>query len=292
MLTNTFCHIPKIGRKTEEQLWEEGILSWEDCLEYQGPEFKGRPANRIAKDVYASVEALENREVRWFAERLPVSEAWRMFPEFRERTAYLDIETTGMGWEGEAIITSIALWDGHDIRSYIYGQNLRDFRDEIDEYDLLVTYNGKSFDVPFIERYFGRTIPHAHIDLRYVLHSLGIKGGLKGSERQFGLERGDLDGVDGYFAVLLWHHYQALGDERALQTLLAYNVQDTITLEHLMVAAYNLKLEETPFTFSRALREPKPPANPFTADREIIEQLRQQHGLWGGTERLPQSVEW
>lgn len=291
MLTNTFCHIPKIGRKTEEQLWEDGVLSWEDCLEYQGSEFRGTQANRIVEQVYASVEALENREVHWFAKRLPVGEAWRMFPEFRERTAYLDIETTGMAWEGEAIITSIALWDGHDLRTYVYGQNLRDFRDEIDDYDLLVTYNGKSFDVPFIERYFGRTIPHAHIDLRYVLHSLGIKGGLKGSERQFGLERGDLDGVDGYFAVLLWHQYHTLGDERALQTLLAYNTQDTITLEHLMVAAYNLKLEETPFAFSRALRQPKPPANPFTADLEVIEQIRQQFGLRGG-EYLPQGGEW
>lgn len=291
MLTNTFCHIPKIGRKTEEQLWEDGVLSWEDCLEYQGSEFRGTQAHRIVDHVYASVEALENREVHWFAKRLPAGQAWRMFPEFRERTAYLDIETTGMAWEGEAIITSIALWDGHDLRTYVYGQNLRDFRDEIDDYDLLVTYNGKSFDVPFIERYFGRTIPHAHIDLRYVLHSLGIKGGLKGSERQFGLERGDLEGVDGYFAVLLWHQYHTLGDERALQTLLAYNTQDTITLEHLMVAAYNLKLEETPFAFSRALRQPKPPANPFTPDLEVIEQIRQQFGLRGG-EYLPQGVEW
>ena len=48
----------------------------------------------------------------------------------------------------------------------------------------IVSYNGKSFDVPFIENYFGIQLSHAQIDLRYVLGSLGYIGGLKGCERQ------------------------------------------------------------------------------------------------------------
>ena len=44
---------------------------------------------------------------------------------------------------------------------------------------MIVTYNGKTFDVPFIEKYFGIRMNHAHIDLRYVLKSLGYSGGLK-----------------------------------------------------------------------------------------------------------------
>ena len=29
MLTNTFCHIPGIGPKTEEKLWNAGIHNWD-----------------------------------------------------------------------------------------------------------------------------------------------------------------------------------------------------------------------------------------------------------------------
>ena len=60
----------------------------------------------------------------------------------------------------------------------------------------------------FIEGQFGTTIDHSHIDLRYVLKGLGFSGGLKMCEKALGLNRGDLDGIDGYFAILLWLDYQ------------------------------------------------------------------------------------
>jgi len=41
--------------------------------------------------------------------------------------------------------------------------------------------------------------------------------------------------------VLLWNEYQKTGDQKALDTLLAYNVQDMIILENLMVKAYKSK---------------------------------------------------
>jgi len=59
------------------------------------------------------------------------------------------------------------------------------------------------------------------------------------------MDRGDLSDVDGFFAVLLWNEYQKTGNQKALDTLLAYNVQDTVNLESLMVTAYNMKLKET-----------------------------------------------
>jgi len=43
---------------------------------------------------------------------------------------------------------------------------------------------------------------------------------LKFCEKALGLDRGDLDGVDGYFAVLLWRDYQKKHNEKALETLL------------------------------------------------------------------------
>jgi len=147
-----------------------------------------------------------------------------MFPEFRELTVYLDIETTGLE-RGYNDITTIALYDGATIQTYVHGQNLNDFVDDIRKYNVIVSYNGKSFDVPFIENYFGIQLNHAQIDLRYVLGSLGYKGGLKGCERQLGMDRGDLSDIDGFFAVLLWNEYKKSGSQKVLDTLLAYNVQ-------------------------------------------------------------------
>jgi uncharacterized protein YprB with RNaseH-like and TPR domain len=81
-----------------------------------------------------------------------------------------------------------------------------------------------------------------------VLASLGYKGGLKGCERQLGLTREGLEEVDGFFAVLLWKDFKKNKNHKALETLLAYNIQDVVNLEALMIKAYNKKLKDTPFS--------------------------------------------
>jgi hypothetical protein len=200
-----------------------------------------------------------------------------MFPEFRGTVAYLDIETTGLSASQGSVITTIALYDGQKIRHYVQGQNLDQFPADIGDYGLIVTYNGKCFDVPFIQQSLGIRLDQAHIDLRYVLKSLGYGGGLKGCERSLGLDRGDLQGVDGFFAVLLWEDYRRSGNIKALETLLAYNIQDVVNLETLLVMAYNLNLHQTPFAASHKLPLPVTPKLPFQADRKTIERLMHRH---------------
>ncbi|MEE8398677.1 MAG: ribonuclease H-like domain-containing protein [Desulfobacterales bacterium] len=191
--------------------------------------------------------------------------------------AYLDIETTGLEkWACE--ITTIALYNGESVFYYVNGQNLDDFVGEIDTYDVIVSYNGKSFDVPFIEHYFGITLNQAHIDLRYILASLGYRGGLKSCEIQLGIDRGDLADVDGYFAVLLWYDYTQNGNQKALETLLAYNIQDTVNLETLMVTAYNMKIKDAPFHQDQ-LPEPVSPLIPFTVDKGTVDRIKGAHGF-------------
>jgi hypothetical protein len=70
-----------------------------------------------------------------------------------------------------------------------------------------------------------------NIDLCYLLKCLGISGGLKGCETQLGIDLGELEGLDGYFAVLLRQEYRDRKNEKALETLLAYNAEDTVNLE-------------------------------------------------------------
>lgn len=256
-------------------MWASGIRTWQDFARAGHFAFGGRRAERIKTEIAASEAALESRRAAYFSRLLPADQQWRLFGDFRNRVAYVDIETTGLGADSSRI-TTIALYDGMAIRYYVYGKNLDRFPDDIRRYDLLVTYNGRSFDLPFIERYFGIRLHQGHIDLRYVLAGLGYKGGLKNCERRFGISRDGFDDVDGSFAALLWHDYERRGNPYALETLLAYNIEDAINLEYLMHQAYNLKLSQTPFASEMALAMPVRPKVPFAPVSGVLRRLRRK----------------
>lgn len=279
MLFNTFVHIPGIGETTERKLWQAGITTWDDFREPY-PEFLTGQKIRCIIDHLARSRAQAGQSTaREFLRQLPAAQRWRIFPHYRDSVAYLDIETTGLS-RSDHCITTISLYDGKEVFTYVQGQNLADFAEDIGRYQLLVTYNGKAFDVPMIEKHFGFRLDQAHIDLRPLLQGLGFVGGLKGCERQMGLDRGELAGVDGYFAVVLWREYCRTKERRALETLLAYNVEDTVNLESLLVKAYNLKLAGTPFAESHRLDLPIPPERAFVPDVALIDRL--QGRLRGG----------
>ena len=96
------------------------------------------------------------------------------------------------------------------------------------------------------------------------------------------ISRADLERVDGYFAVLLWNEYQRNKNDKALETLLAYNIQDVVNLESLMVLSYNLKLKETPFNESHQLTLPSSPKIPFQADLQTIDRIKRAIGGYMG----------
>ncbi|MEW6351880.1 MAG: ribonuclease H-like domain-containing protein [Thermodesulfobacteriota bacterium] len=272
MLRHTLCHIPGIGAKTERNLWHRGIESWDDIL--KGADIKSRRVSVefARRKIEESIQHLESHHPLYFHKALPPSERWRIFADFRDSVAYLDIETNGLGGP-MCHITTIALFDGKDVYHYVYRENLEDFKEDVARFQVIVTYNGKCFDVPVLEQYFGIRMPQAHIDLRFLLRSLGYKGGLKGCEKMLGLDRQELDGMDGYFAVLLWNDYLERGDRRALDTLLAYNVLDAVNLEKLMVIAYNLKVKDTPFYLSEHLSLPPEVENPFKPHMGTVKRI-------------------
>ncbi len=275
MLENTFIHIPRIGRVTEQKLWEKNIHTWRAYLKAPSPPLKGALHRAAREELLLSEEKLAGGDLEHFCRRLPAGERWRLFGPFHREAAYLDIETTGLGYPGDHI-TTIALYHRGKVRWYVHGRNLSDFARDIRECRLLVTYNGQGFDLPFIQRDLGLTLTAPHIDLRYVLGSLGYRGGLKGCERQLGICRGDLEGVDGFMAVLLWRDYARRGNDRALETLLAYNIEDTVNLELLMYRAYNEKIGGTPFKEEFLGFQAEPVSLPFQADQDIIESLRRR----------------
>jgi len=281
MLPQTFCHIPGIGATKEARLWAAGVHSWEQA----DPSLVKFPPQRqipFQQAVEQSRHELAQGNAEYFGRCLPPCEQWRLYREFRDRAAYIDIETTGVGSPGDHI-TTIALYDGRQVRHYVHGDNLGQFKRDIANYKLLVTYNGKSFDVPFIEAAMACRLPHAHVDLRYVLKSLGLKGGLKQCEHTLGLTRPGLQDVNGYFAVLLWQEFKRTGSEAALETLLAYNVEDVLMLERLATIAYNRKIATTPFAASHRLADADTAENPFTPDARILNRIRERFYSMGFT---------
>lgn len=279
MLQHTFCHLPTFGPKKERSLWDAGVRAWH---EFDCSRVSPTRRDEIVARLEASHAALDRRDGAFFGDCLPPAEAWRLFHTFRGRVAYVDIETTGMQGHPGDHITTVALYDGQRVCTYVHGRNLDDFPRDVAAYDLLVTYNGKCFDLPYLRSYFGIGLPQAHIDLRYTLARLGYKGGLKGCEKQLGLSRADTDGLDGYFAVLLWRDYLRSGDERTLDTLLAYNVDDVLSLECLMHIAWNQLVEQTPFAETQSLARPETLRNPFEAHAPTVDRLRVAMTPWWG----------
>jgi len=190
----------------------------------------------VRETLEASIKNRDN--IRFFRDRLPVAALWRVYEDFKKSAVYLDIETSGY-YQGIDEITVIGMYDGQTVRSFVQGINLDEFELAIAPYELIITFNGSQFDLPFIRRQFPNiALPPAHIDLRFFLRKLGYRGGLKTIEKSIGLFRNAaIAGMDGYDAVLLWNAYQS-GDESALERLILYNTADIVDLEPLMERGY------------------------------------------------------
>jgi len=244
MLQNTFVHLVDHGETRERKLWEDGVKTWEDYLESFG---KSGIHRHHCKRIASSKYALGRNDPDFFASALPPNETWRAFPHF-ENVAYVDIETTGLSATSNEL-TVIGLFDGKNVHSYIAGKNLDDFKKDIRHFEMVVTFNGAQFDLPFLRKAMrGIRLPNLHADLRWVLASLEVTGGLKRIEERFGFEReDDLKGLDGYDAVKLWQRYIRRKDEAALDKLVRYNAADISNLKKLMEWAYAEKRKRTGF---------------------------------------------
>ena len=269
MLRHTFQHLHGIGEKTERRIWAAGITNWEEFLNAPSQAPLAQWQRDLAcLELEQSLLALERRDAQYFTEKLSGALHWRLFPEFGQRIAYLDIETSG-SVAGVSHLTVVGLYDGSRPRVYVRGENLDRFAAEIDEFTLLVTYNGKLFDLPFLRQELGIPLAQAHIDLRYPLAALGYKGGLKKIERTLGLEReGPVAFLDGWCAVLLWQYHEQ-GETGALETLLRYNLEDVIHLPALLACVYNSRVRQLPFSLP-PIEFPPPPLIPFQFHEALI----------------------
>ncbi|MDX1957038.1 MAG: ribonuclease H-like domain-containing protein [Leptospiraceae bacterium] len=229
MIETSFLHLKGIGQKKLNLLREKGIQTWEDAL--LKPEllpFKSEKKNLIINEIMESKSALDNEDIHFLSKKLHKTERWKVLDKFFNRISYFDIETDGYTNR----ITLICCLHKGRVYKFLREDNLDMFLEILDDMELAVSFNGASFDVPVILYNFHiPEFPVPHIDLRWVLYFLGIKGGLKSIEKRLEIQRpNDLEGVDGFFAIELWNRWKQFGDREALLMLERYCASDVISL--------------------------------------------------------------
>lgn len=152
--------------------------------------------------------------------------------------AYLDIETTGLSPSySEITVIGIYLYNGTETQFIqLIGDEITDvsLMKSLEGVDVIYTYNGSRFDLPFISYRLGVNLAQffSHQDLMYDCWRNNLYGGFKAVERQLGIQR-RLSEVNGYGAVRLWWRYINDYDEDALSILLEYNKEDVLNLKTL-----------------------------------------------------------
>lgn len=232
-IRNSFIFLEKIGRKKEQQLWQQGITGWQAFL--QIPRIKGispRAKAYYGRRIQEAQQALLQEDSRWFVGKLPAKEMWRLYEEFKDSCCFLDIEIDQSGR-----VTLVGISNYYETKSLVRGINLerKNLQKALAPFKLVITFNGAAFDLPRLQKELAVEINIPHIDLKPLCVNLGLKGGLKKIERLLNLKRpAHLYGNP----VELWKAFHASGDREYLELLIDYNKEDCENLKYLMDLVY------------------------------------------------------
>ena len=262
MIDRTFCHLTGLRRASEERLWQRGVLSWDDWMCNGYTAVSPAKAERIREQLADSRQALTTGDVDYFLKRLPAADRPRLFADFADQTAFVDIETDGLH-EG-ARITTVALYQAGTVRVFIRGYDLEEFPNAVSKAGMLVTYFGTRFDLPILRQEFRLPFAQPHLDLCPTLHAWGHFGGLKTIEQQLRLAPRTVGALDGGDAVRLWHHYLSTNNREILAQLLRYNAWDVVNLVPLLSMSCGWSMASYPLPAYREF------ASPWLQPQELI----------------------
>lgn len=268
MLNATFAAAKGMSEDLERALWARGVLSWdlarahpEEVAEAVG----GARSAKLAEHIVEAQAALAKRDRAWFRANFPADKdswrLWRGYASAPERIALVDIETTGLT-PGYDQITVIGLADRKGARAFVAkpmpgDEPIDRFPQALKDYDLIVTFNGENFDLPFIERHFrdtGFKFDLPHLDLLVMARALGISGGLKDIEKQMGIARGgDIAGMRGNEAITLWGAWRNQGDANAYRKLVTYCKADCSNLWELADLLYGKRWQKVHEAHAKAV---------------------------------------
>jgi uncharacterized protein YprB with RNaseH-like and TPR domain len=168
-----------------------------------------------------------------------------------ENALFLDLETCGLS-SSTVFLAGTMHWNGEDfvLRQYFarhYGEEgplLRALNEAMSGFEFLVTFNGKTFDVPFLQ---ARAVVHAvrlalpprHLDLLHVARRRWrgqvADCRLKTLERRI-CRRGRAGDVPGEEIPGLYHDYVRHGDPYRLVPVFHHNLLDVITMGEILRA--------------------------------------------------------
>ncbi len=177
------------------------------------------------------------------------------------KTAVFDIETMGLSSQRDIIISaSFCDEDGENLRQYFCDDPESEYLlitkiiEEFESLDALITYNGESFDVPFVmsrAKKYGLDdgFPYIwNIDVYRILRNYWAAGKLLPSlsqtsvENALGISSLRTDTIDGGECIPLYNRYLAKGDEESKEKILLHNGDDIRQL-----ARISSKLSFIPF---------------------------------------------
>jgi uncharacterized protein YprB with RNaseH-like and TPR domain/predicted nuclease with RNAse H fold len=236
-----------------------------------------------------SDRAFEEEDLGFFVARLKPRDHWRIVMPRLPRALYLDIETTGLSFEHNYVTVIGVLYEG-TFHQWVWPQRLDGFQELLQVAQVVVTFNGARFDLPFLQaRIPGIGQPRAHIDLLPLARAMGARGGQKSVEEQLRLRRASaVRSVDGAEAVTLWSR-TLYGDASAYRKLLLYNQQDVVMLPRIASRVCEELAKDI------AVRHPRPRARrptavsvgakPFTHE-QLSSEWRSRRATLGHLERL------
>lgn len=247
MIERSFVMLPKVGLRTEQLLWHNGITSWEGFV--QARSLAGISDKRLMalKEFALKVIELERRgRVHDLGLLLPSKERWRLLRQWDRRFAALDLEVIRRGHGMKPVVVTIRR-GSEDCRTFVSGDDLcwRAIRDALEDVDFLVTFNGSSFDLPLLTRAGYSVEKPLQIDLRRCAARAGLSGGLKEIENALGIRRPrDLEFSTSEQVSYLWRLWEERGSKNALDLLIRYNQQDVDSLVSLSNFIYRRLAEK------------------------------------------------
>ena len=245
--------LPKIGIKTEENLKKQGFTTIESLLNHDSHKDN-------ARDFLESVDDMSFGEIVDLLNRNKYGKACKdnlikciSIPD-AENFKFMDIETLGLS-NVPIILIGVAEIKGNKIISSQYF--LRDIDEEpavlkgyfshLDEDSVHVTFNGKTFDVPFIRNrlnYHRVNVDFnlAHLDLMYFAKYLW-RDDLPNCQLQtiekykFGLER--VDDVPGQYIPGYYNAYLSQNNIGPMIPIIEHNRQDIVSLADFLMKMYD-----------------------------------------------------
>jgi uncharacterized protein YprB with RNaseH-like and TPR domain len=190
-----------------------------------------------------------------------------------EKVLFLDIETAGLSANTYLFLCGVMYLEGDEwVCEQVFARDYAEetgvllyIRDLMERFDTVVTYNGQSFDLPFIRtrmavHRIGDITRLASVDLlhttRRVFREILPNRRLITVERH--LRRVSREGdIPGRYIPDAWHDFVATGDARAMRHVLYHNRMDLFTMAVILTHLSGAVAHRQSAEFSSDSQEPR-----------------------------------